>query len=470
MILQDKTGVAIIASVVCVLGVLLFFQGGYYPETSVLCAMGYVVVLVTIAAVWLWRRKPWKGLGCGSSAKGLPSTWVRRHFGRLAAPAVCLLIALLHAVSVVSHGMGLASLVECAPWMLAAMIALACAPLRFGQRACLLNALGWLGVASAWVGVAISAGLGQTEGTFHAVRLQFFFEYANAAGAWFACVALLCLTIDDARLSRCLMSPLTALLLTQSMGSALILAIVASGYLVYSKILASRSKGRHCKTEWMTSAICFLVQGVLAVLVFVGFRSGAELSEGVGALLFVLFQCVFYKLWPYACKWLRGHDRRPRLSRALIACSMLACVFAAMLFLVFIGGRLTQASATFAERVVQAKDALMLLAGNPLLGVGPDQWQYAYQGIQSAEYESTLVHCGYLQLGLDAGFLAPLALASLIVCAVVHGIRIRSDCPWPVLVFLFAHFFVDFDLQFAFYPALVAVLASMSLAGRRPAT
>lgn len=466
MALRDKTSASVAVSVVCLLCVLLFFQGGFYPEVSAVFAMGYAAILVVISAGWLWGRKPWRSEKRGSAADGMLPGWTRGSYKRLVVPAAFLLIALLYAVSVVAHRLSSASLLECFPWILAAVVALACASLGPVQRAWLLGAIAWIGVVSAWIGVAISAGLGQTEGTFHAARLQFFFEYANAAGAWFACTTLLCMSIDDARLRRCSMSPLVALLLTQSMGSILLLAVVAIVYMACSKASANRSTDPRCKTEWTSVVVCIFIQGILAALTFVAFRSGVEFSDGVGALLFVLLQCAFYKLWPYMCKWFKESGRQVRLSRALHACAILVCVCAAMLFLAVIGSRLTQASATFVERVVQAKDALALLAESPLLGVGPDQWQYVYPEHQSTEYKSTLVHCGYLQLGLDAGILAPLMLLSVIICAVVSGIRARSECPWPALVFLLAHSFVDFDLQFAFYPVLVVVLASISLADR----
>ena len=48
-------------------------------------------------------------------------------------------------------------------------------------------------------------------------------------------------------------------------------------------------------------------------------------------------------------------------------------------------------------------DAAAVVAANPALGIGPDVWRFLYPYVQSAQYTATSVHCGYLQIALDAG-------------------------------------------------------------------
>ena len=148
---------------------------------------------------------------------------------------------------------------------------------------------------------------------------------------------------------------------------------------------------------------------------------------------------------------------------AFFALASLLCVAGALAFFCLLLPRMSQAAATLLERMEQAKDAGMLLLGNLPLGIGPDQWQHVYPTVQTADYESAVVHCSYLQLGLDAGVIAVAILAALLFITTTRAVLNGQRCVWPLLGLLAFHSVIDFDLRYAFFLVLIDILAAMSL-------
>lgn len=440
------------ASPALVLVGLLVGQGGFFPLTSAWVLVAWGVFLVLWAALRFGFRSGREGAvsdsGNGSSRFDGFSACI---------PALAfLLIGGLYAASIVVHGLPAWSLVQCAPWALAGVAALVCASLDARQRDFLLTSISWLGIVSTGAGVAMLIGILSVVGSVNAGRLQFFFQYANAAGAWFACAALLCLGARDARLRRWMVLPLTALLFTQSMGSILFFVVVVTGYFLV-RVATAAADGR---APIFIDAIALISQGVLAVAAFLFFKLswGDNAREAMAVVMFLGSVAAFQKFWPRMERALRrGGWGCPALILAVAA-----LVASALLAALAMQGRLIQASATFAERIVQAGDAWRVLVASPGLGIGPDQWQFAYPSIRSAEYEATLVHCSYLQLGLNAGLLAPAVLLTVVVNA-MRRMRGRHCGQAPlVIVFLTLHAAVDFDLEFSFFAVLIAIMVGIA--------
>lgn len=89
--------------------------------------------------------------------------------------------------------------------------------------------LDWVALASGlFAGIAILAfcGVVPLTGAVSARRLQFTFQYANAAGSWFAAAALLAQDREEARARRMTLPCVTALLLTRSMGALALYGIL----------------------------------------------------------------------------------------------------------------------------------------------------------------------------------------------------------------------------------------------------
>ncbi len=426
-------------SIICILAVLMVLQGGFFSEAACAVLISAAVVAVVILC-WWWlagRRSSSKPSGEHSSSDW--SSILRTWF-----PLVCaLLIAALFAVSSLAHGLSAESLRQCSPWLLAAIASVGVVILGSSERIWLLKGIAWLGVVSAVVGIALFADIPHLGGTVSAGRLNFLFQYANAAGAWFACVALICMRLHDARLSRCLAPSFVALLLTQSVGAILLFGCIMC-------VCIARKAIRAKDPDAWTELCALLVQILMATLVFACFR----MSISIGVIVFLAVWVLFYELWPKACKRLMGKDA-PRVVFWVAACMIVAALVA----LAFVmAPRLMQASGTFAERLAQMRDAFTLLVQNPVLGIGPDQWQVVYPSMQSAEYRSAVVHSGYLQLGLDAGVLAPLALLGMLAHALVRGGNVVK----PALWLLALHSLIDFDLRFAFFVVLIFVFVSAS--------
>ena len=148
-------------------------------------------------------------------------------------------------------------------------------------------------------------------------------------------------------------------------------------------------------------------------------------------------------------------DRRLVLGAAVAG----VAVFAAAI--VLLQARLAQAAQTFVERIVQMLDALAVLGGNLVLGIGPDSWQFTYPTVQTAQYRAADVHCSYLQVALDGGVLAALVLVALIVVGVWVLVRMRDFRGVVCVLMIAAHAAFDFDFQFASIVVLLAMLVSV---------
>lgn len=416
------------------LAVLLLLQGGYAPAVSALFAL-----LLCAYGLSVLARNRCAGAGVPFVA------------------ALPVLIPLLYLASACARGASYTGLSAGGGWVLFAVGVIVSASMAPACRRWLLGGLTWLGVVTSALGLVMVDPAFAPFGWSNAGRLQFFFQYANTAGIWFACVAALSWLSGDTALRRLTYLPVACLLLTQS-GGALLLFSVA-----------------------------------LVAMAIVGFR-----RWGLGAIVSLLSQCIFAALVFFACGFLpllgaslalviglaanrfgrhldpigEGHARRN--ARLVVpAVILLVALGGGLLVLLASSGRLFQASQTMIERVIQILDGLGLLLQSPLLGIGPGEWRHAYREVQSAQYVANAIHCGYLQLALDAGVLALVALLCVIVRGAIglgRGARGSADDTWGTLLALLlivAHAFVDFDFQFGFVLAFLGLLVGGALDGSR---
>ena len=173
------------------------------------------------------------------------------------------------------------------------------------------------------------------------------------------------------------------------------------------------------------------------------------LTQSVGAI--VVFAVALVAI---GIRTVRQQAMKPAILGAACAGVVIACIAAALL----LPGRVMQASQTFIERIVQMSDALSLFGGNVILGIGPDQWQFAFPAIQTAQYQAADVHCGYLQMALDAGIVAVLLLVAMLVIG-AWRVGKRGDFASCLCVVMVAvHTLFDFDVQFAAIVMLLALL------------
>lgn len=409
--------------------VLLVFQGGYAPAVSALFAL----------------------LLCAHGLLALANSCARVS---LAAALPCL-IPLLYLVSACVRGVSYTGLSAGGGWALFAAGVIVSASMDSARRKWLLGGLTWLGVVTSALGLVMVDPIFAPFGWSNAGRLQFFFQYANTAGIWFAVVAALSWLSGDAILSRLTYLPVACLLLTQSGGALLLF----SAAIAAMAIVGFRRWGRG-------ALVSLISQCALAVLVFLA----CGFLPFLGALLAIAIGLATNHFGRRLDS--DGEVLVRRRSRFVVpAVVLLVALGGGLLVLLAFSGRVLQASQTMVERVIQILDGLGLLFQSPLLGIGPGEWRNAYREVQSAQYVANAIHCGYLQLALDVGILA----LAILLCVVGRGMvgLGRDPCgsvdgpqgSTVALALLSVHALIDFDFQFGFVLALLGFLVGEGLGG-----
>lgn len=427
-----------------VLLALLVLQGGYAPAVSSLGAL----LLCAIGLSGLAR-----GRGSGACLPVLALL-----------PA---LIPLLYLASSLVHGVSYASLEPGGRWALFAAAVGLSATMAPARRRWLLKALAWVGVASSALGLVMVDPAFAPLGWSNAGRLQHFFQYANTAGIWFACVAALAWFSQERDLAELTYLPMACLLLTQSGGSMLLFAAA----LVVMAVVGHRCRG--------TAALYSLVlQCVCATLVF--FASEVRPFLGVMAAIGL---GVALRLLGTRRGGRRG-DMTMGRPGSLVLLAVLVILGAGLLCALVLSGRLAQASQTMIERLIQIMDGMRLALQNLPLGIGPDEWRSVYREAQSAQYVANAIHCGYAQLALDAGIVSLAALVVTAATALSGLVREvapsaagerrgeggdRGDVPhaWGLLLvaaLLLAHALIDIDFQFGVVLAVLGLVVGEGLA------
>lgn len=386
------------------LGTVLL-QGGYYPTVFLLAAL-------LLAASLLVRRRP--------SLPAERCLWV---------------LALVYLIASAARGYHADSLAQAALPGACALFLAAYRTLSGPKRTRLLAGL--LAGSGVFAAAALLAfcGLFPLSGAVASRRLQFTFQYANAAGSWFAAMALLAQEWEDKRLRRLAVPFVAALCLTRSVG--------ALGLYALSQVLRA-VLGR--KEHLWADVVLLNAAGVL-------FAALLYLAEGWPALPLLALLC--------GAGW-TFEELLPRLKKLRIhwlclpaGCAAIGAVLASRRFASSLG--------TFAERLVQIGDGLRGAAAHPLLGFGAGNWAQAYPQYQSAQYVSAVVHSGPVQILVDAGVPALLAAGAFLVLAWRQRGRTRTQTLAAGLLIL--HSFLDFTMQF--FP-IAALLLALLFAGEDP--
>lgn len=425
------------------LAAVTVLQGGYYSEPAAVVAM-----LLVLAVMWMvfgmWRRPAKTGL--------LPL-------------GLLLLTVLLMLLSTIVGGVSYSKLSGLASWSVLPIGLLVGLMVSDAEKVALFRGIAWLGVGCAAVTLFAYVGVLPLEGFVNAARVQSFFQYANTAGIWFAAVALLALASEDRALVAASPLMIVCLFLTQS-GGAILAAVI--GWVLFSMFAVRADEVKlvlRLGTAIVGSAISFAFALLLSPV----------------AALPILAACVIALYW-LASTW---EDKRsyakvpPAWLVAIIPAVAIALVALAASV---VPERIARATQTFVERFIQMADGLRALAGSPVLGLGPDQWQYVYFREQSAQYTANVIHNGYLQAALDGGLIAGALLVAGLVIAWTRSLKYvtgsfhthledseRGDRGFRELtnmqisalcasLALLVHAFLDIDLRFASVLLLLGLL------------
>lgn len=281
----------------------------------------------------------------------------------------------------------------------------------------------------AGISILAFSGVLPLAGSVTAHRLQGTFQYANAAGSWFAALALLTQDCDNRRYRHFVLVDMTALFLTRSVGALALYAVMQ----------AIRGFRRRKERVWADvvllhaaalafAAFFFLIPGwpavpALFLLYALGWNAERLLSMG---------------------KWIRLQWICLPLGGGAAAALLASRRFASSL-------------ATFVERLVQMGDGLGAICQHPLFGLGAGNWAELAPGYQSAQYSATVIHSSPILIGVSAGIPAVLLAAGLVVSGWRQGGRSPSQGLAAAL--LIAHSVFDFTMRF--YPLAVLLLALM---------
>lgn len=187
-------------SIICFLCLLflVLIQGGYYPQTYIIVGIVSVVLLIV---------------------KGKYISFTIGHIALM-------ILTVLYAVSAVVNGMAY-SLISKAMLPLALfVVALLYTTLKKEQKDKLITYITVAGVLSGLAGIVIYFGMSDNEALVAGNSLMFTFQYANAAGCWYA-VCFVLAAFSQNKYIRCSsVLCLSALLCTRSYGALIILGMM----------------------------------------------------------------------------------------------------------------------------------------------------------------------------------------------------------------------------------------------------
>ena len=417
------------------MALLILLQGGFYAGTTApVMILGCVAGLVAFA-VALHRSRAY-----GERIQVSPA-------GLVALPC-CLFAAAMMLASAFANSWNITAEMSAGMYLCFAGILACCLLVHAVDRARLLRGVCWIGIVAAALFVLMYAGVIPYPGALEGDRLQGTFQYANTCGAFMGAIALLCISSEDERISHLATLPAATLLLTQSGGAIVVTALCALGWAIVR--LRASVKGDDAAAPAVAAALLQFAAAVIALV------AALALSRQVGVVAVAVVAAVVAAFLILEKTNLAAVVGRLRIViAALIVLAAIACVAAAVLM----PARLQQAGQTLLERAVQIHDGACLLAMVSPFGVGPDQWQFAYPFIQTAQYRAASIHCGPLQFALDGGFVACAALIAAAACGFVGCVRAREVGGCAALAVIALHCLIDFDLRFMAMALLFSVIA-----------
>lgn len=423
---------------VCALSYLVFAQGGYYGTST--CFAGVLV---------------WVGLVLEAS-----DSFSRFSLARLSVSLLLFALAVWYLAVTLIASPTATSLLETGTWFAVVGVSFLAVMQTQSARVVTLKLIACLGLATALIGLFAFSGLITFEDALYRGRLQSTFQYANTAAIWFGASGILCFTVPQ-KLRAFSPACFVAMLLCQSAGAtiSLLVVLVACGFIARTQGIKSRD---------LAADILFaVVVSLLGTALILAIPS----SLRIVAVLFLLVVCLLKvmgilrvpdSLTSRLSEGSKSSRNETKVLKFVVVA--LAAVLVALVLVLF-WGRIHQAAGTFAMRLVYDMDALSALATSPLFGLGPDMWKFLYPQFQSAQYSASLVHCGYLQIAVDAG----LPALCLFVAAVAVGIRrlFRAGSShlgeFACVLLIAVHSLVDFDLSFGVIALLLGFLLALPL-------
>ena len=457
-------------------------QGAVYDVDCTIVSLGCILVAI---ALLVWRH-----LRGGR----------RLSLGQLAPAGVLALVPLAGLASALANGISLESLASLSTLLVPASVCALASLLDDEEHASVITGMTWLGVASGIAGILLFAGIWDFDGATGEGdgRLEFFFAYGATSGAFFLAMSVLALGATDGKLRWLAFPSIASLLLTLS-GGAVIVALAA--YLALAIVWVWRR-------EW-DRLIALCVEGVLAVCVLLVSHFAGNFWAAPSAAVGLVICAVMWVLDERAILPAKAPNlpspaakgagtsakgvsastkgatppatagspsaRRPLAVRiALTAAFVIAAAALVALGLAVFGSRVGTDIANITERLEMMGDAAALWMQSPILGIGPDQFQYHYHYVQTTPYFSERVHCFYLQLACDAGIVGLLAFLAgvawplarlarkLRACAVTGDVD-AFDGRLALLVcaaVLLAHAAIDWDFSFGLMEALLMLAVS----------
>ena len=353
----------------------------------------------------------------------------------LPTPVMALMAALavIYAASAIYHGLPFES------WAAAGRLMTACLLLLvfYNMDADVYDTAFITGMVVAAVGYAAFCEIFPWAGAVASRRFQSVFQYSNAAGLFLGASAFLARQRD--KLSPYALFLETALVLTQSVGA---LAVYIAAWAVF---VLKNGKTRFTPVLLGLAAALLSAGIIYATVYFVGIPQLAILPAAALIVFRVKLQTAIHK-----AAGVKG---------ALVVVCIAGLAAAAALF----AARGLLPAGTYLERLIHISDGAMIIARNPL-GIGPGFWQFFYHSYQSAPYDASILHSGYTAVGVDAGFLAVIA----IILFLVYWLRRREwDDKCFCLIMILAH--VAFDISFSFLTIVLIAAMLVSDTLQKPA-
>lgn len=345
---------------------MVVIQGGFFPEGYLLIGILYAILLIM------------------------------RDEIRVYLPAfLCILVlSVTYAVSGIVHSFHTLEYADVLHVWVYLEFYMLLSSLKKKEQDDICNAIVIIAFIAALISVMAYAGLIPLPGMVSNRRLQGVMQYANAM-AIFLLMAVLLIKRNGEKYQWAKPGMLVALQLTMSMGGLLAYAI---GVLLYNLHSKGKGRGRRLAGE----AVEFVLAACFTAAVYAAryMVNSIPLTVGIAVLSFAS-----------GLGWKKLSSQIHKKVWMIIPGAMLGLLqVTAILYF-----RGLEAGGTFMERIVQTGDGIKALLQNPLFGLGPGRWAQEKILWQSSEYKAQLIHNSYLQIAVDAGIAALLAVLILIV-------------------------------------------------------
>ena len=169
------------------------------------------------------------------------------------------------------------------------------------------------------------------------------------------------------------------------------------------------------------------------------FATASLLTLSVGAVLLSFLYAFFLLL-----------QKRKFRETILLSALVIVAAFVAK-------SRIIQSGGTFLERLLQIYDGFLCMIKNPVFGIGAGSWENAKQFYQTGFYSAKVIHCSFVQLGVDSGFLGLFLFFAASISFLKDTYRNKKKFALCLLVLM--HSFIDFSLSFTAIGFLLILLS-----------